>query len=254
MIFLVAILYLLAGILSFINYNKTYSNLIILSVILLHSWTILPAILLADGILFGIANSISTSSLLIAILLFINGYVYRIYVLDSIIYPLIAIFILISLVFINDKISTISYQLALHIILSISAYAIFTICVAQSIIVSYQDKCLHNKKSNNFTIGLPPLQKMEELLYSYLFIGTIVLSLALISGLIFLDDIFAQHLVHKTTFAIISWVIFTTITIMHKIFGLRGRKLIIALQSGFALLVLSYFGTKFILEEILQKI
>ncbi len=254
MIFLAIILYLLAGILSFINYHKNYRNLIILSAILLHSWAILPAILLDSGILFGIANSISASSLLIAILLFINGYIYRVHVLDFIIYPLIAVFILISLTLINDKINAISYQLALHIILSISAYAIFTICVVQSIIVSYQDKHLHNKKSSNFLTKLPPLQKMEGLLYSYLLIGTIVLSLALISGFVFLDNIFAQHLVHKTTFAIISWIIFTTITIMQTIFGLRGKKLIIALQSGFVLLVLSYFGSKFILEEILHRV
>lgn len=246
--------YLLAGLMSFASKKTLYRNTVILIAIIAHSYTFVPLIFAQSGILFGVANSIAIASLFISILLFIGSFINRLYILDIVIYPLIAIFIAISLVFVNDNIPIISYELALHIMLSISAYATLTICAIQSVILSYQDKYLHNKTHNNFIAKLPPLQKTEKLLYAYLSFGTFLLTLALLSGFVFLDDIFAQHLVHKTVLAIASWLIFTAIIISHKIFGLRGKRLIVALQSGFGLLVLAYFGSKLILEEILQKV
>jgi ABC-type uncharacterized transport system permease subunit len=77
------------------------------------------------------------------------------------------------------------------------------------------------------------------------------LSASLITGFIFLEDIFAQHLVHKTVLSIIAWFILGILLIGRFQFGWRGKTAIRWSLSAFALLMLAYFGSKLVLEFIL---
>ena len=44
---------------------------------------------------------------------------------------------------------------------------------------------------------LPPLETMEQVLFATIHVGVILLTLSVFSGLIFVENAFAQHLVHK---------------------------------------------------------
>jgi ABC-type uncharacterized transport system permease subunit len=92
---------------------------------------------------------------------------------------------------------------------------------------------------------------MEKLLFQSLRIGFYLLTLSLITGFIFIDDFFAQHLIHKTVLSLIAWTIFATLIFGRKVFGWRGKQAIGAIQIGFGLLVIAYYGTKFVLERLL---
>jgi ABC-type uncharacterized transport system permease subunit len=93
---------------------------------------------------------------------------------------------------------------------------------------------------------------MERLLFQSLRIGFYLLTLSLITGFIFIDDFFAQHLMHKTILSLVAWVIFAALIFGRKLFGWRGKQAIIATQVGFGVLVIAYFGSKFVLERLLS--
>jgi len=142
--------------------------------------------------------------------------------------------------------------LEIHILLSLLAYGLLSIAVSQAIVLAIQNSFLKRKHPGGFIRSLPALQSMETLLFQIISLGFISLSLALLSGIIFLEDIFAQHLVHKTVLSIIAWGIFGTLLYGRWQFGWRGKKAINLTIGGFVFLMLAYFGSKFVLELILN--
>ncbi len=97
----------------------------------------------------------------------------------------------------------------------------------------------------------PPLQSMESLLFSFLWAGWLLLSLSLISGWLFLDNLFAQHVVHKTLLSCTAWLVFGILLWGRHQLGWRGHKAIRWTIAGFFLLMLAYFGSKLVREFIL---
>ncbi|MEY3785905.1 MAG: hypothetical protein RLZ75_110, partial [Pseudomonadota bacterium] len=72
-------------------------------------------------------------------------------------------------------------------------------------------------------------------------------------GFIFIENLFAQHLVHKTVLSILAWIIFTGLLIGRSRYGWRGQTAIQWTLIGFILLLLAYFGSKLVLELILHR-
>jgi ABC-type uncharacterized transport system permease subunit len=93
---------------------------------------------------------------------------------------------------------------------------------------------------------------MESFLFVCLGFGFACLSVSLISGFFYLEDIFAQQLVHKTVLSIVAWFILGILMFGRIKFGWRGRKAIRWTLSAFAFLMLAFFGTKLVIEFILQ--
>src|SRR3546814_16061747 len=94
---------------------------------------------------------------------------------------------------------------------------------------------------------------MDRLLVQLIGIGFVLLSLTLISGLWFIHDWLAQHLAHKTILSITAWLIFGTLLWGRVRHGWRGRVAIRWALAGYAMLILAYFGSKLIMEEILGR-
>jgi len=141
----------------------------------------------------------------------------------------------------------ISLSLGSHILLSISAYSILGLAAAQAFLYSTQERKFRQKKLTTLLKSLPPLQVMETIMMQFVTIGFVILSLSLISGIYFLDNIFAQHLVHKTFFAILAWLAYGTFLIGHYKFGWRGQTATKFTTWAYFLLIVSYIGTELIL-------
>ncbi|MNN25740.1 Inner membrane protein YpjD [compost metagenome] len=139
-----------------------------------------------------------------------------------------------------------------HILLSILAYGLLTIAVVQALLLLLQDRQLKNKHPSGIIRNFPPLQTMESLLFGFLWGGWSLLSLSLLSGWLFLDDLFAQHLVHKTLLACVAWVVFGVLLWGRHQLGWRGGQAIRWTLAGFLLLMLAYFGSKLVREFILH--
>ena len=116
-----------------------------------------------------------------------------------------------------------SWEIAAHIVLSTLAYALLTV------------------------------EALESAAFQALAAGFAVLTLALFSGFVFVDNLFAQHLVHKTVLSCLAWVVFAVLLFGRWRFGWRGRTAANWALSGFALLGLAYFGSKIVLESILGR-
>ena len=139
-----------------------------------------------------------------------------------------------------------------HILLSILAYGMFTIAVFQSLFLLIQNHQLKHKHPAGLIRNFPPLQTMESLLFGFLWAGWALLSLSLISGWLFLENMFAQHLVHKTLLSCLAWVVFSVLLWGRTRLGWRGLKAVRWTLAGFSLLMLAYFGSKLVREYILH--
>lgn len=148
---------------------------------------------------------------------------------------------------------TLDYTIAAHVILSILAYSLLTIASLQALLLAYQNRALKHKNLTTSTRLLPPLQTMESLLFELLWVGEILLTLAIASGFWFLEDMFAQHLAQKTVFAITAWCIYAMLLWGRHQMGWRGNTAIRWTLAGFVCLMLAYFGTKVVLEIILHR-
>lgn len=94
---------------------------------------------------------------------------------------------------------------------------------------------------------------MEALLFQMLATGLIFLTISLVSGFLFIENLFAQHLAHKTVLSILAWLIFSGLLMGRSRYGWRGKTAIQWTIIGFVLLLLAYFGSKLVLELILHK-
>ncbi len=139
-----------------------------------------------------------------------------------------------------------------HILLSILAYGVFTIAAFQALLLLAQDHQLKHKHPSGPIRAFPPLQTMESLLFGFLWAGWVLLSLSLISGWLFLENMFAQHLVHKTLLSCLAWIVFSVLLWGRTRLGWRGHVAIRWTLSGFVLLMLAYFGSKLVREYILH--
>lgn len=138
--------------------------------------------------------------------------------------------------------------LGVHIFLSLLAYSMLTLAALQALVLAWQNRHLHKHQPLGMMRTLPPLLDMEALLFKLLWVGVILLALGLLSGALYVDNLFAQHLVHKTVLSIVALVIFAALLLGNKLWGWRGRMAIRWTLTGFVILMLAFFGSKFVLE------
>lgn len=146
-----------------------------------------------------------------------------------------------------------SWEMMAHIVLSALAYALLTITVALAIALAVLDRRLRTRRPLGWLRVLPSLEALEAGTFQALGAGFAILTLALFSGFIFVRDLFAQHLIHKTVLSCLAWVVFAVVLFGRWRFGWRGRAATSWTLGGFALLGLAYFGSKIVLESILGR-
>lgn len=146
-----------------------------------------------------------------------------------------------------------TWEIGAHIVLSTVAYALLTISVALTIALRMLDARLRSRRPLGWLTALPSVEALESAAFQALSAGFAILTLALFSGFVFVDNLFAQHLVHKTVLSCLAWVVFAVLLFGRWRFGWRGRTAANWALSGFALLGLAYFGSKIVLESILGR-
>jgi ABC-type uncharacterized transport system permease subunit len=142
---------------------------------------------------------------------------------------------------------------ATHIISSIMAFGVFSIAGVYALFVALIDHFLRRHHLSPLIRSLPALEVLEQLLFRLITAGFILLTVSLVSGMFFINDMFAQHLAHKTILSIITWVVFGILLWGRRFRGWRGRVAVRLTLAGIGLLLLSYFGSKLVLEVFLQS-
>ncbi len=170
------------------------------------------------------------------------------------IYPIVALALLMKASLPTNQVEGLSTPaLEWHVLLSLSAYSLFTLAAVQASVLAIQEQQLRHRHVAGLMRKLPPLQSMESSLFQLILGGFVLLTAGLLTGLVFIDDIFVQHLAHKTLLSLIAWCVFATLLWGRWRHGWRGKTAIKWTLVGFSFLVLAYFGSKLVLEFILFR-
>lgn len=209
-----------------------------------------------QGIDFSFFHTASITSLIIAFLLLIASLSKPVEKLGIALFPIAALMLVIDMAYPGLLKAPQNYSPAMnmHILSSIIAFSLLTIAAFQALLLAVQNSQLKSHNPGRLMLAFPPLQAMESLLFQMITTGLLFLSISLLSGFIFIEDIFAQHLAHKTLLSIVAWIIFTSLLIGRRRYGWRGKTAIRWTLYGFLSLLLAYFGSKLVLELILNKV
>ncbi len=221
-----------------------------------HAIVLSQSLYAGPGLNLGFFNSISLMSWVISLFLLVVNLRKPVENLAMLFLPFAALFLLLARFTPAGPVGRTGFDLALalHILLSISAYSLLSIAALQAVLLAVQEHQLRHHGGVRILNILPPLKVMEDVLFGLIGTGFFCLSLSLVSGLMFVHDLFAQHLVHKTVLSLLAWVIFAILLWGRWSRGWRGRKAIRWTLGGFVTLMLAYYGTKLVLELILQRV
>ncbi len=145
------------------------------------------------------------------------------------------------------------WPFAVHVVLAMASAGLFAIAAVFVVLLALQDSALRSRRPVSWITTLPPVESLERALFSVISIGMVALTVAILAGLLFVTDLFAQHLVHKTVLALAAWLIFAVLLVGRWRFGWRGRKAARYTIAGFVVLAIAYFGSKFVLEIVLGR-
>lgn len=146
-----------------------------------------------------------------------------------------------------------SHGVGLHVLFSITAYAVLALAACQAILLFVQHRQLKQGDLRGVMRLFPPIQVMESMLFEAIWLGETLLTVAILSGALFMEDMFAQHLVHKTVLTLVAWVVFAILLAGRHLQGWRGTTAIRITLAGFAVLLVGFFGSQVALELILKR-
>jgi ABC-type uncharacterized transport system permease subunit len=145
------------------------------------------------------------------------------------------------------------WRLQLHAWSALLAYATLAIAALLALMLWVQERALRRREFHRWLRALPPLTELESLLFRTIAVGFALLTATLVTGVLFVDDFFAQHLLHKTVLSVLSWLAFGALLVGRWRRGWRGATAVRWTLAAMALLVLAFFGSKFVLELVLQR-
>jgi ABC-type uncharacterized transport system permease subunit len=254
--------------------HQLWIQLFILILLVLHGVACYQDIFTPEGIVFGFAQALSLMAWVAITLYWIEGWFFTLNGMLPLILGLAMIFSFLPVVFSGAIISTKAVHspgFKLHFITANIAYGIMFLAALQAILMTMQDRSLRSKQQQDtsswmgiFVFGrssrlleqLPPLLIMERVMFNIIGIGFCLLTIAVFSGIFFSQSLFGRPLIidHKTIFALLSWAMFGGLLHAHWRVGLRGAEASKWVLGSFAVLVLAYIGSRFVLEVILHRL
>jgi len=145
------------------------------------------------------------------------------------------------------------WRLQLHAWFALLAYATLAVAALLALMLWLQERALRRRDFRPWLRALPPLVELEALLFRTIAVGFVLLTATLLTGVLFVEDLLAQHLAHKTVLSVLSWLAFGGLLVGRWRYGWRGVTAVRWTLAAMALLVLAFFGSKFVLELVLNR-
>jgi ABC-type uncharacterized transport system permease subunit len=229
--------------------------LVTLAGLAVHGLVLYRATVTVEGIDLGFFNAVSLTAWVIAAMLYLTAATRPVTTLGLFVLPLVAVAVLAARAFHTTRVLGAEAGLGVqaHALTSVLASSVLAIAACQALVLYVQERRLRDHRPGRMTRVLPPLQLQETLLVQMLAVGFFLLSLSLATGLVFVRDLLAQHLVHKTVLSSVAWLVFAVVLWGRWRHGWRGRTLIRWSVGGFVVLMLAYFGSKLVLEVLLGR-
>lgn len=172
----------------------------------------------------------------------------RMAALGVVVYPLAAILLLAYHLHGHMPSPALDWRLQLHAWLALLAYATLGIAALLALMLWLQERALRRRDISHMLRALPPLTELETLMFRTIAAGFVLLTLVLLTGMLFVQDFMAQKLVHKTVLSFLSWLVFGGLLLGRWRYGWRGTKAIRWTLAAMVLLVLAFFGSKLVIE------
>ncbi|GMR21541.1 MAG: cytochrome c biogenesis protein CcsA [Gammaproteobacteria bacterium] len=224
--------------------------------VLFQVYSLIQGLDLSQGIDLGLTSAMTIVTLIITIL-FLGAMLFTpMSALGIIVLPVATITLLIHDTWPSPAVLIgASPVAAIHILISLTAYGLLSLAAVQAILLLLQEHQLRHKHPAGIVRGLPPMEVMETLMVQIVVAGLVALTLTLFSGILFSEQVFGQALRfnHHILLAILAWLVYTIFLIGRWRLGWRGRTAIRWVLGGAVLLALGYFGTKFVLQFLVQR-
>lgn len=222
-----------------------------------HGWLLVTDLFNSGGVNFGLSNALSVILWLTVLIYWIASLRHDLHALQAFVLPPAALAVLLQKLVPSGHVLpyTGDALFGAHLIIALLAYSLFTFAALHAGLMAMAERSLHHKKPPIRLPDFPPIMPMERLLFQIIGIGFVLLTLTLVSGIFFTEQLFHQALKfnHKTVFSIAAWLIFGALLLGRRIQGWRGRVAVRWTLVGFVLLLLAYVGSKFVLEVILGR-
>ncbi|QDW65965.1 cytochrome C assembly family protein [Luteimonas granuli] len=173
--------------------------------------------------------------------------------LGVVVFPIAALALLLNHLHGHLPPEPLDWRLQLHAWLALLAYATLAVAALLALMLWLQERALSRREIHDWLRALPPLVELESLLFRTITTGFVLLSATLLTGVLFVEDLLAQHLLHKTVLSVMSWLVFGVLLLGRWRRGWRGRAAVHWTLAAMVLLVLAFFGSKFVLELVLQR-
>lgn len=168
-------------------------------------------------------------------------------------FPLAGVLLLVYHLYGHEPSPHLDWRLQLHAWMALLAYASLAIAALLAIMLWAQERALRRREFHAWLRALPPLAELEHLLFRTISVGFVLLTATLLTGVMFVENLLAQHLVHKTVLSFLSWLAFGALLVGRWRLGWRGGKAVRWTLMAMALLLLAFFGSKFVMELVLQR-
>ncbi len=240
-------------------------RLCLLGALVLHGIGLQQSMLGAQHLFIGWALALSAAIWLGMVVFWLESLLVRIDGLQLLLLPAAAIASALAAVFPQGQFvpHADNAWLRVHLLIALAAYGLITIAALHAMMMALLDRHLHrplDAPAERSIIGRvldsqPPLLVQEQLLFRIIWIGFIVLTLAVGSGSVASMKLTGKILPfdHKTVFTLLSWLTFGVLLAGRHVWGWRGRVALRWTLTGFGFLILAYTGSRFVLEMILHR-
>lgn len=223
----------------------------------LHGWLLYDTLFIWGALNLGLVYALSLILWLTVLVYWLARYFYPLSSLQALVLPLAAICTALPAIFPDAHILSqpASGLFDTHVLMAMLAYSLFTIAALHAALMSLVEKRLHHAKLPKVLQNLPPLMTMETLLFKVIGVGFVLLTITNASGMLFSEQIFGHPLrfSHMVLFGILSWLVFAALLLGRHFKGWRGHTAVRGTLIGFGFLILSYLGTRFVLEIFLNR-
>ncbi len=190
----------------------------------------------------------------IVVLFFFHEYRYKLGILSSFIMPIVFILMFSSSVFPREikELSPLlkSYWFGIHVSLAFLGDAAFAMACGIGIMYLLQERYVKSKHLSGLFQKLPSLQVLDEINYHLITIGFPLLTLAIITGVIWANTAWGTYWRWdpKEVWSLITWLIYALVLHLRLTIGWRGKKAAILSIVGFAVVIFAFFGVTMILK------
>lgn len=147
----------------------------------------------------------------------------------------------------------IAWQVRAHILVALASYGLLSVGAIVAVFALIQEHRLRSATISATNQLFAPLETTEKLLFAVATAGFIGLTLAIVSGSTFVNDLLQQHLAHKFALSVLAWLVFGTLVAGRFLRGWRGKRAVHLYLGGYLLLCLAYFGSRVILEQVFGR-